>query len=311
VRHRPSPTVLLIAAALLTPLLANGQAQAPRRSTDARQVGVVVWRDRLEIVFPPLPFASSTCDGSDRRAGAVLHMWNLSFARPQPHRRQFRLISHFMVAGVSLYVDSSTVLTRRQIDSAFRAVPVELEEGGGEPATRMRLLRLSMSGATWEHDQVVLTASDPSAIMDFFSSHPTEVELTWCEHERRSSQIVPVDYRYPSSPRVADASADPCDDPRRESQATWRRTANAGVIEGRVLPLANSTMPIDGALVSIAETTRATVTDSAGVFQLRDVPPGRHVLHVRRIGYVNRMERDTVTTTESSGIAGEIRLCPY
>src|SRR5881398_3019856 len=68
VRHRLSPTVLLIAAALLTLLVANGQGQAPRRSTDARQVGVVVWRDRLEIVFPPLPFASSTCDGSDRRA---------------------------------------------------------------------------------------------------------------------------------------------------------------------------------------------------------------------------------------------------
>ena len=105
-----------------------------------------------------------------------------------------------MAAAVRVYADSSMTLTRRQIDSAFRVAPVELEEGGGEPPMRMRLFRLRESLASWERDQVVLTVSDSSSIIEFFSSRPTEVALSWCEHERTSSQVVPVDYRYSSPP---------------------------------------------------------------------------------------------------------------
>ena len=196
--RRFCPAVFLLVVSLLTPLGANGQTQTGRRPTDVRQVGVVVWRTHLEIVFPPVPFATSGCDSSNGRGSGVLHMWNLSFDLPQPNRRGIPYTSHLMTAAVRVYVDSSATLTRRQVDSAVRVASVELGEGGGEAPMRMRPFRLRELAASWERDQVVLTASDSSAIMDFFSSRPTEVALSWCEHERTSSQVVPVDYRYPS-----------------------------------------------------------------------------------------------------------------
>lgn len=52
---------------------------------------------------------------------------------------------------------------------------------------------------------------------------------------------------------------------------------------GRVT-VAETGVPVQGALVSLEGTPLRTLTDSAGVWELRNVPPGPHTLLIRRIG---------------------------
>src|SRR4051812_29505931 len=65
-----------------------------------------------------------------------------------------------------------------------------------------------------------------------------------------------------------------------------------GVIGGRVTDRTGA--PVAGAMMSIAELSRATSTDSSGRYRFTDVPSGTFTVAARRIGYVPAASRVTI-----------------
>src|SRR5262245_5428804 len=59
---------------------------------------------------------------------------------------------------------------------------------------------------------------------------------------------------------------------------------------------------VAGAVITLTDIARSTVSDSAGRYALRSIPPGPQHLTVRRIGYTSRVLHALVPRT------GELRL---
>lgn len=68
------------------------------------------------------------------------------------------------------------------------------------------------------------------------------------------------------------------------ARAEERREAREGLIAGRVLH-ARTGAPVAGASVRIRDIGIGTLADSLGRYRLADVPPGRHTLVARRLGF--------------------------
>jgi anti-sigma factor RsiW len=80
------------------------------------------------------------------------------------------------------------------------------------------------------------------------------------------------------------------------------REAPASLVQGRVLDAATGA-PIPGAVVSV-DTARATSrTDSAGKFELQQVPPGRQTVSVRASGFMSAQHPVAVRSDDSVQLA--------
>ncbi|HEX9729424.1 MAG TPA: TonB-dependent receptor [Gemmatimonadales bacterium] len=80
--------------------------------------------------------------------------------------------------------------------------------------------------------------------------------------------------------------------------AAAQQRAERGVVTGQVA-LAGSGVPVAGALVTLEGTPFQTLTDSAGVFLFRNVPPGPYVLLARLIGLAPSRTPITVAPGET------------
>jgi hypothetical protein len=69
---------------------------------------------------------------------------------------------------------------------------------------------------------------------------------------------------------------------------------------------AHSGAPLSHSLIGLYPRGRITSTDSLGRARFESVAPGRHVLHVRSIGYEER--RDSVSMIDSGGLAVVVQL---
>jgi hypothetical protein len=96
-----------------------------------------------------------------------------------------------------------------------------------------------------------------------------------------------------ASPLAAQQTAAPPEGPRRLE------------IPGRVLD-ATSGEPLGGAVVRLTDGGALAVTDSAGAFVLRSVPPGTHPWQISRLGYATWIEDVEAEPDE----AFTIRLLP-
>jgi hypothetical protein len=73
-----------------------------------------------------------------------------------------------------------------------------------------------------------------------------------------------------------------------------------GIFAGVVIDSATK-RPLSGAQVSVPALRIGVVTDSLGAFRVRNLPNGKHVVLVRRIGYY--VVSDTVLISDSAGAA--------
>ncbi len=87
--------------------------------------------------------------------------------------------------------------------------------------------------------------------------------------------------------------------------ARAQQRAGRGVVTGKVA-LAGSGVPVAGALVTLEGTPLRALTDSAGVFLLRDVLPGRYVILARRIGLAP--SRTTITVRPGETVNQDLLL---
>jgi len=85
-----------------------------------------------------------------------------------------------------------------------------------------------------------------------------------------------------------------------------RHAAAQGEIAGRVMAADSGKPPIAGAEASIARLRLTTVSDSSGRFRFRTIPPGKHVMVLRAIGF--RAEASTVTMDFDEVISWEVTL---
>ena len=85
-----------------------------------------------------------------------------------------------------------------------------------------------------------------------------------------------------------------------------RDAAAQGEIAGRVMAADSGKPPIAGAEASIARLRLTTVSDSSGRFRFRTIPPGKHVMVLRAIGF--RAETSTVTMDFDEVISWEVTL---
>jgi hypothetical protein len=70
---------------------------------------------------------------------------------------------------------------------------------------------------------------------------------------------------------------------------------------------AHSGAPVHSAVVDLLpQFSRRAMSDSLGRARLTDLPPGRHTVQVRRIGYHTRA--DTVSMREGHGVAMLVQL---
>jgi hypothetical protein len=79
-----------------------------------------------------------------------------------------------------------------------------------------------------------------------------------------------------------------------------------GEIAGRVMVADSGRAPVNGAEASIARLRLTVVSDSAGKFRLRNVPPGSHVVVLRAIGF--RAESSTVTIDLDEVVSWDVTL---
>jgi len=67
-------------------------------------------------------------------------------------------------------------------------------------------------------------------------------------------------------------------------------------------------LPIPAVQVFVTDLRRGTHTDSVGRFRLDSLPPGRHLVETRRIGFKTR--RDSITISDTAGVILEVALRP-
>jgi len=84
---------------------------------------------------------------------------------------------------------------------------------------------------------------------------------------------------------------------------------SGGAIAGRVLD-ADSRLPLEGAQVIVEGAQRSGITDTAGVFRLRGVPPGWHRVRVLHVGY-RPVLRDSVLVRAGEVASLEIGLTAH
>ena len=84
-----------------------------------------------------------------------------------------------------------------------------------------------------------------------------------------------------------------------------------GAVHGRVMaemqPGADLS-PVPAVQVFVTALQRGAQTDATGRFRLDSLPPGRHLVETRRIGFKSR--RDSVTVAGGAGVLLEIALRP-
>ena len=85
-----------------------------------------------------------------------------------------------------------------------------------------------------------------------------------------------------------------------------RNAAAQGEIVGRVMAADSGKPPIAGVEASIARLRLTTMSDSSGRFRFRNVPPGKHEMVLRAIGF--RAETSTVTMDFDEVVSWEVTL---
>lgn len=85
-----------------------------------------------------------------------------------------------------------------------------------------------------------------------------------------------------------------------------RASLAQGEISGRVLSPDSGRAPVQGAEASISKLGRRALSDSAGRFRLKDVPPGEHVVFLRAIGF--RSESSVVVIDQDEVVSWDVVL---
>lgn len=117
-----------------------------------------------------------------------------------------------------------------------------------------------------------------------------------------SSQRVSVQAAYgerSGSPRMLDAAEG------ITVQDLLVSVSQPGMIQGEVVEWGTDE-PVPGAEVVLAGSTGRAVSGSGGGFTILDVPPGRHLLTTRHLGFMERT--DSVTVLGDEGVGVRIRL---
>lgn len=85
-----------------------------------------------------------------------------------------------------------------------------------------------------------------------------------------------------------------------------RVSSAQGEISGRVLSPDSGRAPVQGAEASISTLGRRALSDSAGRFRLKDIPPGEHVVFLRAIGF--RSESSVVVIDQDEVVSWDVVL---
>ncbi|HET7602848.1 MAG TPA: carboxypeptidase-like regulatory domain-containing protein, partial [Gemmatimonadales bacterium] len=83
---------------------------------------------------------------------------------------------------------------------------------------------------------------------------------------------------------------------------------SAGAVAGRITDSASG-LPVKGALVTLDEGRRGGVTDSAGLYRIREVRAGVYTLHVRALGYAP-VRRDSLLVQAAGTSIANVVLRP-
>ncbi len=87
--------------------------------------------------------------------------------------------------------------------------------------------------------------------------------------------------------------------------ASETETVYPGIIQGNVIDTETGE-PLTRASILILELQRGTVTDDDGYFEVRNIQPGEHLVHIRHIGYELIVKQVIVTGRDTVSITVEI-----
>jgi len=178
---------LILRSMLLAAMSQRATAQ-PAPAPKARDVSVVVARDRIDVRFPAIALDNTGCMESTRLPSGATGRWYewqvvADFAdRTYPN-------NHFMSVLLFFGLPEGVPLTAARLDSAITATPITVDEARGEPPSTARQWKPTRSWARRERDRVHLHVEGADAVRAFTSTRADSVSVLWCQRDESMSYV--------------------------------------------------------------------------------------------------------------------------